>query len=236
MAGGGDELKLLGTWASPFVMRVKLALRFKCLSYEDIEEDLFGGKSELLLKSNPVHKKVPVLLHNGKPVCESQIIVQYIDEAFTGTGPSFLPTDPYERALARFWGAYIDDKLLASFLQSARGKTQEEKAEGLKQTLVAVENMEGAFKEISNGKPFFGGDTVGYLDVILGALVTWVHAAETLHGMRLFDATRSPLLNAWLERFGALDVAKAVLVDVDRLVEHAKKRQAEAAATAPSNN
>ncbi|CAN6284149.1 unnamed protein product [Urochloa humidicola] len=232
MAGGGDELKLLGTWASPFVMRVKLALSFKGLSYEDVEEDLFGGKSELLLKSNPVHKKVPVLLHNGKPVCESQIIVQYIDESFIGTGPSFLPTDPYGHALARFWGAYIDDK-------SARGKTEEEKAEGLKQTLVAVENMygiEGAFKEISNGKPFFGGDTVGYLDVILGALVTWVHAAETLHGMRLFDATRSPLLNAWLERFGALDVAKAVLADVDRLVEHAKKRQAEAAAAAPSNN
>ncbi|CAL4915223.1 unnamed protein product [Urochloa decumbens] len=236
MAGGGDELKLLGMWASPFVMRVKLALGFKGQSYEEVEEDLFGGKSELLLKSNPVHKKVPVLLHNGKPVCESQIIVQYIDEAFAGTGPSFLPSDPYERALARFWGAYIDDKLLASFLQSARGKTEEEKAEGVKQTLIAVENMEGAFKEISKGKPFFGGDSVGYLDVTLGALVSWVHAAEKMYGMRLFDATRSPLLNAWLERFGALDVAKAVLADVDKLVEYGKKRQAEAAAAASSNN
>ncbi|XP_022685492.1 uncharacterized protein LOC101763376 [Setaria italica] len=237
MAGGSDELKLLGMWASPFVMRVKLALGFKGLSYEDVEEDLFGGKSELLLKSNPVHKKVPVLLHNGKPVCESQIIVQYIDEAFAGTGPLLLPSDPYERAIARFWGAYIDDKLLASFLQSAKGKTEEEKAEGLKQTLVAVENMEGAFKEISKGKPFFGGDTVGYLDVTLGALVSWIHAAEKIYGMRLFDATRSPLLNAWLEQFGALDVAKAALADVDRLVEYAKKRQADqAAAEASSNN
>lgn len=128
-------------------------------------------------------------------------------------------------------------QLLASFLQSAKGKTEEEKAEGLKQTLVAVENMEGAFKEISKGKPFFGGDTVGYLDVTLGALVSWIHAAEKIYGMRLFDATRSPLLNAWLEQFGALDVAKAALADVDRLVEYAKKRQADqAAAEASSNN
>ncbi|KAL6641356.1 hypothetical protein ACP70R_019537 [Stipagrostis hirtigluma subsp. patula] len=232
---GGDELKLLGTWASPFALRVKLALGFKGLSYEDVEEDL-KNKSDLLLSSNPVHKKVPVLIHNGKPVCESQIIVQYIDEAFAGTGPALLPSDPYERAIARFWAAYVDDKLLASWLQSFRGKTEEEKAEGLKQTLMAVENMEAAFKECSKGKPFFGGDSVGYLDVTLGALVSWMHAGEELYGFRLFDEARSPCLNAWVERFGALDVAKAVLPDAGKLVEYAKMRQAEAAAAAASNN
>ncbi|CAN6300340.1 unnamed protein product [Urochloa humidicola] len=236
MAGGGHDLKLLRAWASPFVLRVKLALALKGLSYEDIEEDL-RNKSELLLSSNPVHQKVPVFIHNGKPISESQIIVQYIDEAFVGTGPSLLPADPYERAIARFWAAYVDDKLFASWMQSFRGKqTEEEKAEGLKQTLAAVEHMEAAFKEISKGKPFFGGDSVGYLDVTLGSLVAWVHAGDKLNGFMLFDATRSPLLNAWVDRFGALDAAKEVLPDADRLVDFAKMRQAEAAAAAASNN
>jgi glutathione S-transferase len=97
-------------WASPFVTRAKLALQIKGLSYEYVEEDI-GNKSELLLSSNPVHKLVPVLIHNGKPVCESSVIVQYIDDTFAGSGPSLLPADPYQRAVARFWAAYLEDKV-----------------------------------------------------------------------------------------------------------------------------
>ena len=113
MAGqSSHSLKLLGMFASPFALRVKLALSFKGLSYEYLEEkDLHRNKSELLLKSNPVHKKVPVLIHDGKPISESRVIVQYIDEAFPCNGSPLLPADPHERATARFWTAYIDDKV-----------------------------------------------------------------------------------------------------------------------------
>jgi len=111
---GENELKLLSMWASPFVLRARLALSFKGLRYEYVEEEIFGNKSELLLKSNPVHKKVPVLIHNGKPICESRIIVQYIDEVYGAARPSLLPADPYHRVVARFWAAYIDDKVHAT--------------------------------------------------------------------------------------------------------------------------
>uniref|UniRef100_A0A804REE5 Glutathione S-transferase n=1 Tax=Zea mays TaxID=4577 RepID=A0A804REE5_MAIZE len=105
----GKELTLLGLWASPFVLRARIALSLKGLTYAYSEENL-DDKSELLLSSNPVLKKVPVLIHHGKPVCESQIIVQYVDEAFPAAAPNFLPSDPYDRAIARFWASYVDDK------------------------------------------------------------------------------------------------------------------------------
>lgn len=209
-----------------------------------------------------MHKKVPILIRNGKPVCESQIIMQYIDDVYGGTGASLLPGNPYERAMARFWAAFIDDKvssptssipafpicihqfsssiyadrrvcilqLLASWVQASRGKTMEEKMERLKPTFAAIETLEAAFGECSKGKPFFGGDSVGYLDVMLGGLVAWVRASKARHGLELFDASKSPLLNAWVECFSALDETRAVLPDIDRLVEYAKMREAQAAA------
>lgn len=103
------EVKVLGGWPSPFVMRATIALNIKSVDYDFLPEK-FGSKSELLLKSNPVHKKMPVLIHGDRPICESLIIVQYVDEVWT-SGPSILPSDPYDRAIERFWAAYIDEKV-----------------------------------------------------------------------------------------------------------------------------
>ncbi|KAB5521730.1 hypothetical protein DKX38_026049 [Salix brachista] len=55
----------------------------------------------MLLEMNPVYKKVPVLIHNGKLICESLIVVQYIDEVWNNKSP-LLPSDPYQRAQSRF--------------------------------------------------------------------------------------------------------------------------------------
>lgn len=67
-------------------MRVRIALAEKGIEYELKEEDLVNNRSPFLLKMNPIHKKIPVLIHNGKPVCESLIAVQYIDEVWTVEG------------------------------------------------------------------------------------------------------------------------------------------------------
>lgn len=104
-----DGLKLHGMKLSPYVLRVEWALKLKGIEYDYVIEDL-GNKSSDLLQYNPVHKRVPVLVHNGKPVCESTVILEYIDEAWKDHHPSILPSDPYERSVARFWAKFSEEQ------------------------------------------------------------------------------------------------------------------------------
>ncbi len=97
-----SDVKLLGAWTSPYVMRAQIVLNIKSVNHEFLEQ-IFGSKSQLLHQSNPVHKKIVVLIHADKPICESLVIVQYIDEVWT-SDPSILPS-------SRFWAAYLDDKV-----------------------------------------------------------------------------------------------------------------------------
>uniref|UniRef100_A0ACD5TN05 Uncharacterized protein n=1 Tax=Avena sativa TaxID=4498 RepID=A0ACD5TN05_AVESA len=219
MAGEGD-VKLLGLLVSPFVLRVRMALQMKGVSYEYIEQDILD-KGELLLKYNPVHKKVPVLIHNGVPLCESQIILQYINEVWAAD-PSILPADPYERATARFWAAYVDDKLFPAWLGILKATTEEERAKKVKETLAVVEQLEVALAHCSNGKPFFAGDSVGFLDLVVGCNLLWFEALRRLFGVRFIVAGKTPLLASWAERFRGTDAAREVMPDADKAVEFAK--------------
>ncbi|CAL5338409.1 unnamed protein product [Camellia sinensis] len=223
-----SDVKLLGAWPSPFVNRVQIALNLKSIKYEFLEEQ-YGTKSELLLKSNPVHKKIPVLIHGDKPVCESLIIVQYIDEVWS-FGPSIFPSDPYDAALARFWATYVDDKLLPMMMETRKAEGVEAKMaafERLKEGLVVLED---AFAKCSKGKDFFGGDSIGYLDIAFGCCLGWIKASEKMMEVVLLDETKTPGLVGWAGRFCSHEAVKGTLPETEKLLEIAKRFQTNAKA------
>ncbi|KAI5332777.1 hypothetical protein L3X38_022906 [Prunus dulcis] len=133
-----------------FGMRVRVSLDEKGVKYEYREEDLLN-KSPPLLQLNPVHKKIPVLIPNGKPVCESTNIVQYIDEAWKDKAP-LLPSDPYQRAQARFWVDYIDKNLYEAGKNIWATKGEQEAAK--KKLIEILKLLEGQL----GYNTYFGGE------------------------------------------------------------------------------
>jgi len=186
-----NEVVLLDLWASMFGMRVRIALAEKGIKYEYKEQDLMN-KSDLLLKMNPVHKKIPVFIHNGKPVCESLVIVQYIDEVWNDKSP-LLPSDPYQRAQARFWADFIDKKVydVSRRIWDSKGEQQEA---AKKEFIEIFKILEGELGE----KPYFGGKSFGYVDLSLITFYSWFHVFETF-GKFSMEA-ECPKIIAWVKR------------------------------------
>ncbi|XP_050118549.1 glutathione S-transferase U17-like isoform X3 [Malus sylvestris] len=215
-----SDVKVLGAWPSPYAMRAWIALNIKSVEYELLEET-FEAKSQLLLQSNPVHKKIPVLIHCDKPVCESLIIVEYIDEVWA-SGPSILPSDPLDRATARFWAAYVDEKWLPSLRGVAAAEGDEAKKAAVEQVAEGLAQMEEAFQKTSKGKDFFSGDKIGYLDIAFGCFLGWLRVTEKMNGVKLLDEAKIPGLAKWAEKFSADPAVKDVMPETDKLAEVAK--------------
>ncbi|XP_066387528.1 probable glutathione S-transferase GSTU6 [Miscanthus floridulus] len=223
--GSGEEeataaaaVRVIGGWASHYAIRVYVALKLKGVEYEFLQE-VVGNKSELLLQSNPVHKKIPVLLHHGKPVAESMIILQYIDEVWVSSNrPAILPADPYERAVQRFWAQYVDDKIAPASVV-LRGVTNGDTDEAAAQVSAALQHLEEAFVKCSRGKSYFGGDSLGFLDIVLGSHLGWLKAVEKIAGVKVLDESKFPELTAWADRFYAHHAVRDVMPETDRLVQ-----------------
>ncbi|KAH9771587.1 glutathione transferase6 [Citrus sinensis] len=204
------EVFLLDCWASPFCLRAKIALAEKGVEYEARAENLFGGKSDLLLKSNPIYKKVPVLLHDGKPLCESTIIVNYIDE--TWPSPPLLPSCAYERAKARFWADFIDKKVFDAVCNIWKSKG--EVPETAKNEFIEIlKQLEGALGE----KDFFGGDSFGFVDVIAIPLTCWFYAVEKFGGFKVEN--ECPKFSAWMNKCMQRDTVARTLPDPEKVYE-----------------
>ncbi|GKV05926.1 hypothetical protein SLEP1_g17875 [Rubroshorea leprosula] len=188
-----DWVKLIGAVGVPASHRVELALKLKGIPYEFIAEDL-SNKSPLLLEYNPVHQKVPILLHNGKPRAESLVVIEYIDETWK-TNP-ILPHDPYHRAMARFWAKFIDEKCVGG-LWNTCWSAEAEREKAVEEGLECLKMLEDTLE----GKRFFGGETIGMVDIVPSYVAFWLGVIEEVSEVKLLTEEKVPGLFRWTEEF-----------------------------------
>ncbi|KAK7304619.1 hypothetical protein VNO77_42503 [Canavalia gladiata] len=200
-----SKVILHGMWASPFVKRVELALNLKDIPYEYVEEDL-ANKSDLLLKYNPVHKKVPVLVHNGNAIPESMVILEYIDETWKHA-PKLLPNHPYKRAQARFWSKFMQEQLFEATLLVFKtdGEAQQKAIDEMYQKLNLLENgMKTFMVEGITGVE----NNAGIIDIVFCTIFGAYKAYEEVLGIKLIVPEKLPVLFSWLMGIAELEAVK----------------------------
>eukprot|EP00268_Persea_americana_P067504 TRINITY_DN93042_c0_g1_i1.p1 TRINITY_DN93042_c0_g1~~TRINITY_DN93042_c0_g1_i1.p1 ORF type:complete len:171 (-),score=42.22 TRINITY_DN93042_c0_g1_i1:15-527(-) len=164
---------------------------------------------------NPVYKSVPVLIHGGRPICDSLVILQYIDEAWK-VGPTLLPQDPHQRAHARFWSDLINKKVFSS--QTKFLKSKGEDKEAAKQELIEdLKLLEAALGD----EPYFGGEYFGFLDVVFIPFTSMFHGYESHGNFKIED--ECPKLMAWVERCIERESVSKILPDPIEMYDIHKK-------------
>ncbi|KAJ5216925.1 hypothetical protein N7468_009933 [Penicillium chermesinum] len=176
-----QPLKLYAGWFCPFVQRVWLALEEKQIPYQYIEVNPYN-KPESLISLNP-RGLVPTLAcptEPPKPLYESTVILEYLEEAYPDRGPAFLPKDPYERARARIWIDYVTSRIVPSFhrfLQFQPSEKGAAKDPGLDQARQEfLGHLKAWIKEAHPEGPFFLGSQISLPDLVLAPWATrlWI--------------------------------------------------------------
>ncbi len=100
-------LELYHSVNSVCAQKVRVALDEKGLACTEHLMTLQGDQFDpAYLKLNP-NAVVPTLVHDGRPVIESSVILYYLDEAFPEK--PLMPKDPHDRAMVRLFNKLIDE-------------------------------------------------------------------------------------------------------------------------------
>ncbi|OMP00987.1 hypothetical protein CCACVL1_03214 [Corchorus capsularis] len=120
--------------------------------------------------------------------------------------------------------------LFLQWSNALRATLVAEGEEAKKATLAQVEEGLALFEEeygkLSKGKPFFGGDQIGYLDIVIGCILDWVQVIEKFNEMKLIDEAKTPGLFQWANSFCSHEAVKDVLPDVEALAQYGLKVRA----------
>ncbi|BFI30040.1 glutathione S-transferase [Marchantia polymorpha subsp. ruderalis] len=187
--------RLLTTKVSFFGCRVEIALREKGIPFSRDEVDL-NCKPKLLLDLNPIYKKVPVVIHDGKAIAESLIILEYLEEVFPEV--PLYPKEPFERANVRFWIDYMYKAFHSMHAAMMYRKGSLERIAAADHSMEGLRKIDETMTTLSADGPFFSGTEFSILDVVLAPLVTALTSIDALGGITLPGFDECPRLHKWI--------------------------------------
>jgi glutathione S-transferase len=156
-------ITLCGIPLSNYYNKVKLALLEKGIPFTE-ERVQTHCHEEAVLSCSPLGK-VPFVKTPYGPLCESQVIVDYLEAAYPGT-PALVPADPYQAAKVRELITYVELHLeLVARELYPEAFFGGQVSDGTKKRVARVlpENIR-AFQRLAKFGPYLAGDTFTMAD------------------------------------------------------------------------
>jgi glutathione S-transferase len=195
---------------SPFAWRVWLALEHKKLPYElRVMSFDKGDLKQPAFQALTPRGKVPLIQDGDYVLYESTAIMEYLQDAYPGSGASLFPADPKPRGIARRLIREADEYLMASLdelLEQVLFVPQEKRNDA---TIAAAKDKFLAelphWKRAATaaGKDFLV-EAVGAADFTVYPFFALALRAQKRHPSLGLDAAFGPQLTAWMRRVEAL--------------------------------
>ena len=168
-------MKLIGSYTSPYVRKVRIVLAEKKLDYQFALEDVWG--SDAVLAANPLGKVPCLVMEGGEAVFDSRVIVEYVD-MLSPVG-KLIPASGRERVEVRTWEALSDGLLDASILARMEmiwaGRTEAQRSQAwVDRQMIRVTS---ALKAMSRGladKPYCCGIHFTLADIAVGCALGYL--------------------------------------------------------------
>jgi glutathione S-transferase len=181
------NLQLIAHELCPYVQRPIIFLEEKFIPFIRTDIDL-SSKPIWFSDLSPMGRVPVLVVDNQKPLFESSIICEYLDEITPG---SLHPDDIFLKAQH---GSWIE--LGSSLLQNISCLYDAQTHEVYESALADIRNKCGRVEKEIVHTPFFGGEVFHLIDTVYAPIFRYMDVLDDVLGYKILD-NRFPRINHW---------------------------------------
>lgn len=169
-------MKLIGSYTSPYVRKVRIVMAEKKLDYTFVLEDVWSDQTHIM-DANPLGKIPCLIMEGGEALFDSRVIVEYLD-TLSPVG-KLIPAMGRERAEVKTWEALADGVMDAALLARMEAVWPKRSEEQRSQAWIdrQVGKINASLDAMSRGlgdKPFCAGTHFSLADVAVGCALGYL--------------------------------------------------------------